>query len=98
MAAVSVLAMAASSPSRSLTTAVASTNPTGYEEIPTLSTSGTGSFTARLNNDEDEIAYTLSYQTSSTRTQPAVPSRRRTFTSVRAYKRISAFLAAMTRR
>jgi CHRD domain len=35
---------------------------TGYEEIPTLSTSGTGSFTARLNHDEDEIAYTLSYQ------------------------------------
>lgn len=38
------------------------TRLTGYEEIPTLSTSGTGSFSARLSHDGDEIAYKLSYQ------------------------------------
>jgi hypothetical protein len=63
VAAVSVLAMAGI-----VTVALADNSGrfdaklTGYEEIPTLSTSGTGSFTARLNHDEDEIAYTLSYQ------------------------------------
>ena len=63
VAAVSVLAMAGI-----VTVALADNsgrfdaNLTGYEEIPTLSTSGTGSFAARLDHDEDEIAYTLSYQ------------------------------------
>ena len=63
VAAVSVLAMAGI-----VTVALADNSGrfdaklTGYEEIPTLSTSGTGSFTAGLNRAEDEIAYTLSYQ------------------------------------
>jgi CHRD domain-containing protein len=38
------------------------TNLTGYEEIATLSTSGTGFLSARLSGDGDEIAYTLSYE------------------------------------
>jgi hypothetical protein len=33
----------------------------GYEEIPTLSTSGGGSFSAQINRGKDEIRYTLSY-------------------------------------
>ena len=63
VAAVSVLAMAGI-----VTVALADnsgrfdTKLTGYEEIPTLSTSGTGSFSARLSHDGDEISYTLSYQ------------------------------------
>ena len=63
VAAVSVLAMAGI-----VTVALADnsgrfdTKLTGYEEIPTLSTSGTGSFSARLSHDGDEIAYELSYQ------------------------------------
>jgi hypothetical protein len=34
---------------------------TGYEETPTLSVAGTGSFTARLSNDGTSISYSLSY-------------------------------------
>jgi hypothetical protein len=34
---------------------------TGYEENPDLSTTGTGSFTARLSNDGSSIHYKLSY-------------------------------------
>ncbi len=34
---------------------------TGYEEVPTLSTSGTGTFNAWINRGKDEIRYTLSY-------------------------------------
>ena len=34
---------------------------TGYEEVPTLSTQGVGSFQASINRGKDEIRYTLSY-------------------------------------
>ncbi len=34
---------------------------TGYEEVPTVSTVGNGTFEARINRDESEIRYTLSY-------------------------------------
>ena len=34
---------------------------TGYEEIPTLSTQGSGNFKAWINRGADEIRYTLSY-------------------------------------
>lgn len=34
---------------------------TGYEEIPTLSTQGGGTFQASINRGKDEIRYTLSY-------------------------------------
>jgi hypothetical protein len=34
---------------------------TGYEEVPTLSTTGNGSFRARINRDGTEIAWRLSY-------------------------------------
>jgi hypothetical protein len=34
---------------------------TGYEEVPTLSTSGTGTFKAWINRGKDEIRYTLTY-------------------------------------
>ncbi len=33
----------------------------GYEEVPSVSTTGNGGFQARINPDETEIAYTLSY-------------------------------------
>jgi hypothetical protein len=33
----------------------------GYEEVPTLSTSGTGTFKAWINRGKDEIRYTLTY-------------------------------------
>jgi CHRD domain len=33
----------------------------GYEEVPAVSTTGNGEFRARINRDETEIAYTLSY-------------------------------------
>jgi hypothetical protein len=36
-------------------------NLTGYEEVPTLSTSGTGTFRAWINRGKDEIRYTLTY-------------------------------------
>lgn len=36
-------------------------NLTGYEEVPTLSTSGTGTFKAWINRGKDEIRYTLTY-------------------------------------
>ena len=35
---------------------------TGYEEIPTLSTKGVGTFDASINRGKDEIRYTLSYR------------------------------------
>ena len=35
---------------------------TGYEEVPTLSTQGVGSFQASINRGRDEIRYTLSYR------------------------------------
>ena len=35
---------------------------TGYEEVPTLSTLGVGSFEASVNRGKDEIRYTLSYR------------------------------------
>ena len=35
---------------------------TGYEEVPTLSTQGVGSFQASINRGKDEIRYTLSYR------------------------------------
>ena len=35
---------------------------TGYEEVPTLSTQGVGSFHAAINRGKDEIRYTLSYR------------------------------------
>ena len=35
---------------------------TGYEEIPTLSTQGVGTFDASINRGKDEIRYTLSYR------------------------------------
>ena len=35
---------------------------TGYEEIPTLSTQGVGTFDASINRGRDEIRYTLSYR------------------------------------
>jgi CHRD domain len=35
---------------------------TGYEEIPTLSTLGVGTFDASINRGKDEIRYTLSYR------------------------------------
>ena len=35
---------------------------TGYEEVPTLSTQGVGSFHASINRGRDEIRYTLSYR------------------------------------
>lgn len=34
---------------------------TGYEEVPAVSTVAQGEFNARINRDESEIAYTLSY-------------------------------------
>lgn len=34
----------------------------GYEELPTLSTRGNGTFEASLNKDGSELAYTLSYE------------------------------------
>ena len=37
-------------------------NLTGYEEVPTLSTQGVGSFQASVNRGKDEIRYTLSYR------------------------------------
>jgi CHRD domain len=36
-------------------------NLTGYEETPTLSTSGTGTFKAWINRGKDEIRYELTY-------------------------------------
>jgi len=33
----------------------------GYEEVPAISTEGNGLFKARINNNETEIAYSLSY-------------------------------------
>lgn len=33
----------------------------GYEEVPSISTSANGEFKARINRNETEIAYTLSY-------------------------------------
>ena len=36
-------------------------NLTGYEEVPTLSTSGTGTFKAWINRGKDEIRYVLTY-------------------------------------
>ena len=33
----------------------------GYEEIPAISTTGNGEFHARINKDETEITYTLTY-------------------------------------
>lgn len=33
----------------------------GYQEVPTLSSSGTGKLEARINKDETEVAWTLSY-------------------------------------
>jgi hypothetical protein len=35
---------------------------TGYEEVPTLSTLGVGTFEASVNRGKDEIRYTLSYR------------------------------------
>ena len=35
---------------------------TGYEELPTLSTQGVGSFQASLSRDGDELRYELSYR------------------------------------
>jgi hypothetical protein len=35
---------------------------TGYEEVPTLSTQGVGSFQASISRGKDEIRYTLSYR------------------------------------
>ena len=35
---------------------------TGYEELPTLSTQGVGTFDASINRGKDEIRYTLSYR------------------------------------
>ena len=35
---------------------------TGFEEIPTLSTQGVGTFDASINRGKDEIRYTLSYR------------------------------------
>src|SRR4051812_49580904 len=37
-------------------------NLTGYEEVPTLSTQGVGTFQASINRGRDEIRYTLSYR------------------------------------
>jgi hypothetical protein len=37
-------------------------NLTGYEEVPTLSTQGVGTFEASINRGKDEIRYTLSYR------------------------------------
>jgi hypothetical protein len=34
---------------------------TGYEETPTLSVAGTGSFSAQISRDETSVSYTLSY-------------------------------------
>ncbi len=34
---------------------------TGFEEVPAVSTNATGEFRARINNDETEISYELSY-------------------------------------
>jgi len=34
---------------------------TGYQEVPTLSTSGTGRFEARINSDETAVDWRLSY-------------------------------------
>src|SRR6266436_9409766 len=33
----------------------------GYEEVPAISTTGNGEFRARINKEETEITYTLSY-------------------------------------
>ena len=35
---------------------------TGYEEVPTLSTQGTGTFEASINRGKDEIRYRLDYR------------------------------------
>jgi CHRD domain len=37
-------------------------NLTGYEEVPTLSTQGNGTFAASINRGKDEIRYRLSYR------------------------------------
>ena len=37
-------------------------DPDSYQEVPALSTTGTGSFALRLNAGEDEASYELSYQ------------------------------------
>ena len=37
------------------------TDLTGYEEVPAISSSGRGTFRAKVSNDESEIAWTLSY-------------------------------------
>src|SRR4051794_41645057 len=37
-------------------------NLTGYEEVPTLSTQGVGTFEASISRGKDEIRYTLSYR------------------------------------
>ena len=52
----------------------------GYEELPTLSTQGVGSFHASLSRDGTELRYQLSYRGRSTATPRAhrAPSRRRT--------------------
>lgn len=34
---------------------------TGYEEVPSVSTTGNGNFTARISNDESQIDWELSY-------------------------------------
>jgi len=38
------------------------TSLNGYEELPTLSTRGNGTFEAKLNKDGSELAYKLSYE------------------------------------
>ena len=38
------------------------TTLSGYEELPTLSTSGNGTFEAKLDKDGSELAYMLSYE------------------------------------
>lgn len=35
---------------------------TGYQEVPAVSTTGTGELLARISNDETSIEYTLTYQ------------------------------------
>jgi hypothetical protein len=35
---------------------------TGYQEVPTLSTTGSGKFEARINHDESAVDWKLSYQ------------------------------------
>ena len=55
---------------------------TGYEEVPTLSTQGGGTFKASINRGKDEIRYTLSYHGPFDAGR-AGPSRRPTSTSAR---------------